>query len=327
MIQGLRHEYFDLTPRSVPADSPDWNGWWLSEYKTRIWYGDKLVAYEEVNFDAFGRRSVPQTKRASRKLHTVFMGGSIVFGDGLKDAETLPAAYSRVDDQSHVYNYGISGGGPNQFARQFEVGAYLRPQAVPQRSGTLYYVFYDAYFGRVDNSVSLFRSWGGRKLMPSYRVRDDGKVEFEGDFRTAHPWRTKFYGLLANSALFQSLKIDYPIFPSDQTLAKAAALIQHTKELYLREFPNGRFVVVLFPERSKASALWLLPLLEEHGIETLDYSSNKRFSDKRKGYWTGEHIHPTGKMNQEFAQLLYEDAQRYKSKKVERANPYLSIRH
>lgn len=88
-------------------------------------YGGDLVFRQTYTIDPSGERATPGSKISGRTY--LFIGDSFIFGEGLSDADTLPAQFaSRWPDGGHVVNLGVLGYAPNQLVRAIETGLYDR---------------------------------------------------------------------------------------------------------------------------------------------------------------------------------------------------------
>ena len=110
--------------------TPDSRDFWLEQSQTRIrwspytyWVVDAFDG-EYVNVDASGIRHTPDYTEASTATHVALYGGSTVWGEGSRDAYTIPGHLARLlneaDMPQHVVNLGQTGYVSTQDALMFQ---------------------------------------------------------------------------------------------------------------------------------------------------------------------------------------------------------------
>ncbi len=265
----------------VTADHPDQLTPYLFEFSIPLGYkpipgaderaflkdGDRFVFDVAYRTDAYGRRRCPEPSQPAANF-TAFFGGSFTFGEGLADADTLPAQFAAHTPDMHVYNYGFSGYGPQQVIAKLEEKTLA--EEIPQSNGTLVYVFMSAHVRRAIGSMRMWVQWG--RHFPHYAYGEDGIVERRGSFYTGRPWRTRLYDLLKREQVLRYFEVDFPprILPRHEVFT--ADLIAASRDAFLAQYPDGRFVVLLYPHAPdlEYDAQGMAPLLDEREIETLD---------------------------------------------------------
>ena len=116
----------------------------------------------------------------------IFLGDSFMFGEGLADADTLPAQFARDTDlKVHAVNFSASGWGPNHWVRALEAGLLDRYRSEPVKAVVTWII--PAHLARVTGDGS----WLGSS--PRY-VLKDGKLRFTGSFNQ-HRWSDPLAGL------------------------------------------------------------------------------------------------------------------------------------
>ncbi len=116
----------------------------------------------------------------------LFLGDSFMFGHGLADDETLPAAFARANDfKVHTVNFSAPGYGPNQLVRALEIGRldHLADQRV---KAVVTWIIPD-HLRRIAGDGP----WLG--AAPRY-VLDDGTLRYTGSF-DRHLWSDPLAGL------------------------------------------------------------------------------------------------------------------------------------
>lgn len=86
-------------------------------------YGDEVVFQRTYTIDPSGARATVGSVNNGPTY--LFIGDSMIFGEGLSDAETLPSQFAaRLREPSHVVNLGVPGYAPNHLVSALESGLY-----------------------------------------------------------------------------------------------------------------------------------------------------------------------------------------------------------
>jgi hypothetical protein len=131
----------------------------------------KLVYDVKYTMDENGLRTT--ARHAVRDgLPVLFLGCSFTFGEGVDDAETLPASFEAITGRAAV-NFGFHGYGPHQVLRELEIG-------LPRQFGYTQadMVIYTLLPAHVDRSAGR-SPWDPDG--PKYRIVD-GQLKYEGPF-------------------------------------------------------------------------------------------------------------------------------------------------
>jgi hypothetical protein len=116
----------------------------------------------------------------------LFLGDSFMFGHGLDDDETLPAAFARANDfKVHTVNFSAPGYGPNQLVRALEIGR-LDHLAGQRIKAVVTWIIPD-HLRRVTGDGP----WLGSS--PRYTL-DDGTPRYTGSF-DSYRWSDPLAGL------------------------------------------------------------------------------------------------------------------------------------
>jgi hypothetical protein len=191
------------------ADHPDQLTPYLFEFNIPLGYkpipsaderaflkdGDRFVFDVAYRTDAYGRRRCPEPSQPATNF-TAFFGGSFTFGEGLADADTLPAQFAARTPEMHVYNYGFSGYGPQQVIAKLEEKRLA--EEIPQSNGTLVYVFMSAHVRRAIGSLRMWAQWG--RHFPYYAYGEDGSVERAGAVSTRAGHGAPDYTISSNAS-------------------------------------------------------------------------------------------------------------------------------
>jgi hypothetical protein len=135
-------------------------------------FGAETVYRQVYHFDADAARVTPHAPAGVPTY--LFLGDSFIFGQGLRDDETLASQFAKANDLSiHAVNLGVPGNALNQLVRSFEAG--LLDRYKQQRVKAVVTWLIPAQLARVTGDGS----WLGSS--PRY-VLEDGKLSYTGSF-------------------------------------------------------------------------------------------------------------------------------------------------
>jgi hypothetical protein len=142
---------------------------------------DKEIVYRALyTIDANGARSTPEGPAGDSTY--LFMGDSVIFGQGLVDNQTLPAQFADQNDRRvRSINLGVPGYGPNHLVRAFEAGLLDRYASQSVKAVVTWVI--PAHLARVSGDGS----WLGSS--PRYGL-ENGVLHYTGsfnDYRLLHP--------------------------------------------------------------------------------------------------------------------------------------------
>jgi hypothetical protein len=105
----------------------------------------------------------------------VFFGGSLTFGEGVNDDETMPFRVGmKIDNKYRIYNFGVIGYGPHQMLAAIEFGLVEKVlKCLPK-----YFIFQTSP-GHIKRSAGQ-ASWDQHG--PLYQVGLSGEAEYKGSF-------------------------------------------------------------------------------------------------------------------------------------------------
>gem|GEM_PF-6139594 len=212
---------------------------------------------QEYEIDSFGRRATA----GAGSRHLLVLGCSYVFGSGVEATETLPAQLRLKNFQS--YNLGNPGDGPGSILLRTLDERYFA--GIRQKKGIALYYLMNDHVQRALGSYHLSRSWGRR--LPRFELVD-GKPKHVGQMGNLGLPEPLFAGF----EYLEYIGITWPLYYSDRDLELVAAELAGVRENYLRQFPGGRFVVVIAPRlRAQPVTYDLRAFLEKRQLEYLDY--------------------------------------------------------
>lgn len=180
-------------------------------------------------------RGVRVTKGDPNGDTWLFMGGSVMFGEGVNDDETLPAYFSAaLGYKANVINLGFHGYGPHQMLRSLETGR-LRPLL----HGVVKQVIYEGIWSHPWRAAG-HNSWD--VFGPSYALSRDG-VTYTG------PFHDRFGGFMTkvlNKSNFFQFVLDrtlYRLDLTDEDIERYARILERSAQLAFEKYGAGFTVV------------------------------------------------------------------------------------
>ena len=257
---------------------------------------DSLIYKQYYRTDELGRRITPNTHPDSLYSDFVMVTGcSFAFGYGLSETETL-SYYLDSISRKRGYNYGVAGHGTQQTLALLQ-SRELKEEIVEQ-NGVLIHLFIDDHIPRLIGSRRLIKLWA--RNFPYYFL-DGDSLRQDGTFWTGRHWLTRFYRAISQSAFIDLFDIDIPWYVSDAHLELFGAVLKTSEEVFHKQYPNGKFLVVIGPNSKLAPRIY--QELKADGIEVLDLSQLLDKEDKQyKIHWTEGH--PNGNYYREIAEEI-----------------------
>lgn len=243
----------------------------------------------------------------------MLFGCSFTYGTGIEDEETLAANLASQDSSRNYLNFGQEGWGIQQMLINLEVRAnqneFLK-ETITQSDIGIYFYLEDHIYRLLGKNHLVSYHWGTE--FPFYDidvkkqiVKLDGKL---GDQLGALKKWTYFpvhISLLYKTIYFKFFyKGPEPLKEIDYE--KAALAIKHSKDLFLKNNPTKKFLVVLFPNTDNTNNGKIKPYLEKQNLEILDLS---QLIDKQS---RGDHIickddnHPNNRLNKMVSKKIFE---------------------
>ena len=201
-------------------------------------------------------RVTPGNEEGSKIGTVIFLGGSLAFGEGLEDDETLPYRFSQATGfRYRVLNYGLHGYGPHQALRTLELG--LPDVQTVGAVAAIVYVLFPSHPERAAGEVR----WDPQG--PAYSLAADGTPRYEGPF--SDPERPLLQGL-RRSRLYERLRGLWAL-SEEEKLELTTALLASLRELARERYGAPFFVVywdfVVYRNDPGGRSLRLLRALEE----------------------------------------------------------------
>ena len=253
----ILHEYTPptyLTPLIIPDDVLGWapiKSHQAHAVKPRpagLLHGPEGVLFDVTyTIDANGLRVAPPYRKNDLAGTALFFGCSFIFGDGLKDDETLPYQVgAQSGGRYRIFNFGFQGYSPAQMLTALEHDIVRRVvDTTPQYA---FYVAIPNHLWRLAGKV------GWADHTPRYVFDNEGRVRQEGHFENreelglrlglgSNPWLSR---QLKKSATWRILSMrDAPI--NDDDIRLYFGVIRRAQELLTAQYPNIQFRVILYP--------------------------------------------------------------------------------
>ena len=242
-------------------------------------FDGRPVYRQTYHIDAEGGRVTPPAPRGADLY--LFLGDSFMFGQGLKDDESLPSQFARLNDyRVRTLNLSAPGNSPNQLVRAFEAGLMDRYIGQPVKAVVVWII--PAQLARTTGDGSWLAS------TPRYELKD-GKLVHTGsftDYRLSHPLDGAKYYL---GEVFPFVEAIGRQQRQDEQLKLFVAMMARLKD-YAREKFNAPLVVVYsWPDEQARGPYGDSPIeqqllvdvikqLRKMGIELLrvdEFTSNK----------------------------------------------------
>ena len=248
---------------------------------------DSLIYKQYYRTDEFGRRINPVSLPDSvYKQFAMVTGCSFAFGYGLNERQTLSYYLDSLSGM-RTYNYGVSGHGTQQTLALIQ-SRDLQSE-IAEQNGVLIHLFIDDHVQRLIGSRRLIKLWASN--FPYYYLEND-ILKRDGSFWSGRHFQTRFYRAISQSAFIDLFDIDFPWYVSDSHLELFRAVLHEAKNEFKRQFPEGRFIVVIGPGSKLAPRI--VSVLAESKIEVLDLSDLLDKDEKRyKIHWTEGHPNGT----------------------------------
>jgi hypothetical protein len=233
----------------------------------RLSIDEGLVWDVHYSTDQYGRRRsvFPGTQIPSATA--VFFGCSFLFGEGAEDSQTIPSKFSSLSSGFLAANYGVPGWGTQHMLALLQSGTLKSQMVAPVKLGVYLYLP-EVHEARVVGDMDIINSFGAD--FPCYELDAAGQPVRLGTFSSARPLTVGLYGLLGKSSTRAILGLNFPRRTARHYLL-TAALIERSKDLFLEQFPDSRFLVVAFPDPDPETAT--LKTVRENGVEVLDLAA------------------------------------------------------
>lgn len=225
---------------------------------------------KDVHVDQYDIRITHQSKSDKKSQHLILSGCSFIFGDLVNDEETVASQVGQLIPGYDVVNLGRSGSSVLESVflwSRYDVRALNFP---PQ--GIHVFTMIDAHFERIVHTWRVL-DWM-REERPVYRV-EAGQVI--GPSQLSQSFKYRFMGWIKEQGLsvwwlrFTHWFRDFELMGVNEAMA---LYLLELKNAYLKQYPQGRFVVTYFLHTNETAAA-LVPHLKRLGIEYWEPPSPK----------------------------------------------------
>lgn len=244
-----------------------------SEIHCEIRDEDSAVLKMVYHSDSKSRRVTPRDSRhrPGDLGSLLFLGCSYTFGNGVMDSETLPAVVARHQPQWQVYNYGLSGWGPNNLLALSEEPEFFADVSRRLQKNIGVYLFIDHHINRWIGSLDVYRML---PVWPSYLPRyemSQGQMVHAGMMSDSILGWHGLMEVLRRSSLLAALNISFPLrLREDHIRGYIQALLQIRDNLR-RTLDNFELIVMMYPGSSMAGSV--SESFMANGLPVVDYSS------------------------------------------------------
>ena len=215
--------------------------------------------------DRFGRRTtIPAAAQSTATSTAMFFGCSYLFGEGSDDHQTIPSVFNTLVPGFTAVNYGMPGWGTQHMLALLEGGELHGQVETPVKLG-IYLYLPDVHEPRVVGDMDIVNGFG--KHFPYYRLDTEGIPVRQGTMTSGRPVTAWFYWLMGKSQTRALLGLNFPRRKPEHYLL-TAAIIQRSRDLFLQQFPQARFLVVGFPDPDPETLT--LRTIRDNGIEVLN---------------------------------------------------------
>lgn len=174
---------------------------------------NEVVFDAKYEFDSSGFRK--SSDKVKQKSHLILAGGSIVFGDGLNQNQTISHYLSQDFKTTNIYTVAFSGFGPAQvwkILKELDLKKYIK-----EKEGKLIYFLFNFHLERVcgsDWSLSLNKDSLAKLRFESNKIVQKGFINNHDDF-----------------------------IKGDKCLDLVSAILQDIRFNYLKLYPKGEFLI------------------------------------------------------------------------------------
>ena len=244
------------------------------ESRASKFHGKDLIYDVNYNIDNRGLRISPQVQDHITCGSVLFFGGSVTFGEGVEDDETLPYVTGVfTDGRFAIDNFGFHGYGPHQMLAALEHGIVDQTITEP-----VSYVIYQGMPPHVIRSAGK-ASWD--RHGPRYIMNANGQPVYSGPFDAdlPHPlrWLRK---QLDKSALYRwssNLQQD----PTPDEIELYIAIVSKARDIVVSMYPTAEFHVLMWGDDGEKTYEAILDgfhrnKLNVHTIDTIlpSYAQN-----------------------------------------------------
>lgn len=201
----------------------------------------KDIIYDDIYSVDENLMRIPMKQNKKAKAHIIFAGCSFIFGQGLITEKSLPWIFNEKIQDIQAYNLSFLGGGLNMLLAYFE--NFKMQKIIKQDDGIFVYSFMIDHFSRFFGNTNYFL-WGSENV--AFFGLENDKIVRKGKLKDQFSFKkhtiAKAIGLEKSMLHFE----DRLNWNNEKTLHFTQA-VKELKSRYLKEFPKGKFYLLIHP--------------------------------------------------------------------------------
>ena len=182
------------------------------------------------------------TGPGERSKTALFFVDSFVFGEGVRDDETLSYYFGAAQRRYEPVNYSFRGYGLSHLLAKLESRTLARE--VGPKEGLLLYGFMPNHLKRINCSM---QEGSLHRRTPYYRL-EGRELRRDGSCSTGRPFVSWIRRGLGRSAIVRLSRKDIPDSGDEETADLACAYLERTQELLGEQLPRFRLKVLFRPD-------------------------------------------------------------------------------
>lgn len=277
---GLKPLQFSFTYRPQVTRNPSYGKidglpFFIQTKTERFRHNDDTYGFiydVEYGIDEKYRRisTVPQNAEA-RKKFLILAGCSYTFGAGLENDHTLPSVINQKSKDLVAYNYGMRGASPGDVLLRLR--SINKPVDIPQKSGTVIYVYIDDHMSRLVSDINVIGTWGAKSSYYNYGLTGD--VTYQGTYEDVFPIKTWLLQTFFSTSFGKYFFLGTYNSVTARDFENLSNVIEQMQTTAFKKLNAEHFYVLLYP--ATYSSRYLALFLEKKGIPYIDYTNWNMF--------------------------------------------------
>ena len=223
------------------------------------YHGEELVYDVNYRIDRRGLRVSPPAQDPSACGSVLFFGGSVTFGEGVQDDQTMPyVTGERTDGRYAIDNFGFHGYGPHQMLAALELGIVDETVGEP-----FSYVIYQGIPAHVARSAGRAR-WD--RHGPKFVLDSNGKPVYSGPFDDKLPRSVHWLRKQLDKSAFYRWSGTLQREATPEEIALYTAIVAAARDAVSRKFPDAEFHVLLWGSQEEKTYEAILDGLSKASI-------------------------------------------------------------
>jgi hypothetical protein len=201
------------------------------------------IKYDIVyKFDHLGRRISTKSERPRKyKNYIALFGCSVTFGYGINESDTLGAQLALLERDTHVYNYGVSGTGPNHTLALIS-NRDLKSE-IAEESGVGIFTFIEDQIPRVIGNSHWTNKF---PFMPFYSLVEN-RIVYQGNFAQQRPWVSAFYRFFSGLSYVKDNQLTLPLSITEADHKLTCLALKELQVQFENKMPNSKFFITIPP--------------------------------------------------------------------------------